>query len=126
MNVNAVLVDLAEARSAVQMAAKQVAELVRSPPDPRASVPGLDWTLICQTAAHMVAALRRTTRVATGQATPETTIDLREGNLERIRQVDSQDLTELADLLVGKPIATSNGRQIFPPTTVCPSLAESR
>ena len=101
MNVNVVLVDLAQARSAVQMAAKQVSELVRSLPDPQALVPGLDWT-VGQTAAHMVAAAVNYPRFATGQTTPETTIDLREGNLERIRLVGSQGLTELADLLVGE------------------------
>jgi uncharacterized protein (TIGR03083 family) len=97
--VNVVLVDLADARSAVQEAAKQVSELVRSLPDPQAFVPGLDWT-VGQTAAHLVAAAVNYPRFATGLATPEDTIDLREGNLERIRQVGRHDLTELADLLV--------------------------
>ena len=125
MNVNAVLVDLAEARSAVQMAAKQVAELVRSLPDPRASVPGLDWT-VGQTAAHMVAAAANYPRFATGQATPETTIDLREGNLERIRQVDSQDLTELADLLVGETDRYLERTSDLSADHRVPFLAESR
>ena len=101
MNVNAVLVDLTQARSAVQMAARQVSDLVRSLPDPRAPVPGLDWT-VGQVAAHMVAAAENYPRFATGQAAPEATIDLSEGNWERIRQVGSHGLTELADLLVGE------------------------
>jgi uncharacterized protein (TIGR03083 family) len=92
-------VDLAQARSAVRKAGLQVSELIRSLPDPQASVPGLDWT-VHQTAAHLVAAAVNYPRYATGQATPETTIDLHEGNLERIRQVGSHGLTELADLLV--------------------------
>lgn len=99
MNVNVVRVDLAQARSALPTAARQTSELVRSLPDPQASVPGLDWT-IGQTAAHMVAAAVNYPRYATGQATPETTIDLREANLDRIRLVGSQDLTELANRLV--------------------------
>jgi uncharacterized protein (TIGR03083 family) len=99
MAANDVFIDLAQARSAVQVAAKQVSELVRSLPDPHAPVPGLDWT-VGQTAAHLVAAAVNYPRFATGQATPEDTIDLREGNLERIHRVGSQDLTELADLLV--------------------------
>jgi hypothetical protein len=37
---------------------------------------------------------------ATEQAEPEATIDLQEGNLERIKRVGSVDLGELADLLV--------------------------
>lgn len=101
VDVNVALVDLAQARSAVQVAAKQVSDLVRSLPDPQALVPGLDWT-VGQTAAHMVAAAVNYPRFAIGQATPETTIDLREGNLERIRQVGSEDLSDLADRLVGE------------------------
>jgi uncharacterized protein (TIGR03083 family) len=97
--MNAVLVDLAEVRIALPMAAKQAAELVRSLADAGAPVPGLNWT-VGQTTAHMVAAAMNYSRYATGQGTPETTIDLREGNLERIEQVGSQDLTELAGLLV--------------------------
>lgn len=97
--MNAVLVDLAEARSALHTAARQASELVRSLPDPQASVPDLDWT-VGQTAAHMVAAPINYVRYATGQADPETTIDLRAGNLERIAQVGRHDLTELAELLI--------------------------
>jgi uncharacterized protein (TIGR03083 family) len=99
MAVNVVLVDLAQARSAVQVAAKQVSDLVRSLPDPEGVVPGLDWT-VGQTAAHLVAAAVNYPRYAAGQATPEDTIDLREGNLERIRQVGGLDLPELADRLL--------------------------
>lgn len=97
--MNALQVDLPKARSALQTVARQASELVRSLPDPQAPVPGLDWT-VGQTAAHMVAGPTNYLRYATGQAAPASTIDLRVGNLERIRQVGSQDLTELANLLV--------------------------
>jgi uncharacterized protein (TIGR03083 family) len=97
--MNALLVDLAQARNALRMAAGQASELVRSLPDPQAPVPGLDWT-VGQTAAHMVSAPMDFLRYATGQAVPEATIDLRTRNLERIRQVGRRDLAELAGLLV--------------------------
>jgi uncharacterized protein (TIGR03083 family) len=97
--MNTVLVDLAQARSALQVAAGHASELIRSLSDPRAPVPGLEWT-VGQTAAHMVAAPMNYLCYATGQAEPEDTIDLRAGNLERIERVGSEDLSELADLLV--------------------------
>jgi uncharacterized protein (TIGR03083 family) len=97
--MNTVAIDLAQARSALQVVVKQASELIRSLPDPQAPVAGLDWT-VGQTAAHMVAAATNYVRYATGQAAPETTIDLREGNLQRIAQVGSNDLPELADLLI--------------------------
>lgn len=97
--MNALLVDLAQARSALQAAARRASALVGSLPDPQAPVPDLDWT-VGQTAAHMVAAPRSFQLYNTGQASPEDTVDLSVGNLERIRQVGSQDLTELANLLV--------------------------
>lgn len=92
-------VDLAAARAAVDVTARQVADLMRSLPDPGAGVPGLAWT-VGQTAAHLVAAARSYPRYATGQAAPEATIDLADGNLERIAQVGERSLPELADLLV--------------------------
>jgi hypothetical protein len=97
--MGAVPVDLTAARAAVEVAASQVADLVRSLPDPSRRVPGLDWT-VGQTAAHLVAAARVYPRYATGQATPEVTIDLAEGNLDRIAQVGDHRLAELADQLV--------------------------
>jgi hypothetical protein len=100
--MGAVRVDLTAARAAVEVAASQAADLVRSLPDPSSRVPGLDWT-VGQTAAHLVAAARFYPRYATGQATPEATIDLAEGNLHRIAQVGDHGLVELADLLVAEP-----------------------
>jgi uncharacterized protein (TIGR03083 family) len=99
--MGAVPVDLAVARTAVQAAARQAAELVRSLPDPSARVPGMDWT-VGQTAAHLVAAARFYPRYATGQLTPEATIDLADGNLSRIAQVGEHGLAELADLLTAE------------------------
>jgi uncharacterized protein (TIGR03083 family) len=99
--MGAVRVDLAAARAAVEVAASQAADLVRSLPDPRRRVPGLDWT-VGQTAAHLVAAARFYPRYATGQVAPEATIDLAEGNLDRIAQVGDHGLAELADLLVAE------------------------
>jgi uncharacterized protein (TIGR03083 family) len=99
--MGAVPVDLTAARAAVKVAASQVADLVRSLPDPSSRVPGLDWT-VGQTAAHLVAAARVYPGYATGQATPEATIDLAEGNLQRIAQVGDHGLGELADLLVAE------------------------
>ena len=95
----AVLVDLAQVRRALAISATRASELVGSLPDPETSVPGLDWT-VRQTAAHMVAGAMNYLRYATGQAAPEATIDLREGNLERIERVGSHDLTELAHAIV--------------------------
>jgi hypothetical protein len=66
--MGAVRVDLTAARAAVEVAASQAADLVRSLPDPSSRVPGLDWT-VGQTAAHLVAAARFYPRYATGQAT---------------------------------------------------------
>jgi uncharacterized protein (TIGR03083 family) len=94
-------VDLTAARAAVEVAARQAADLVGSLPDPSRRVPGLDWT-VGQTAAHLVAAARLYPRLATGQFPPEATIDLAEGNLQRIAQVGNHALAELADLLVGE------------------------
>jgi uncharacterized protein (TIGR03083 family) len=99
--MGAVPVDLTAARVAVVVAARQAADLVGSLPDPSSRVPGLDWT-VGQTAAHLVAAARLYPRYATGQATPEATIDLAEGNLDRIAQVGDHGLAELADLLVAE------------------------
>jgi uncharacterized protein (TIGR03083 family) len=106
--MNGVLVDLAQARSALQVAAGRASELIRLLPDPLAPVPGLEWT-VGQTAAHMVAAPMNYLCYATGQAEPEVTIDLRAGNLERIERVGSQDLSELADLLVEQTDRYLNG-----------------
>jgi hypothetical protein len=106
--MNGVLVDLAQARSALQVAAGHAAELIRSLPDPLAPVPGLEWT-VGQTAAHMVAAPMNYLCYATGQAEPEATIDLRAGNLERIERVGREDLSELADLLVEETDRYLNG-----------------
>jgi len=94
-----VSVDLAAARAAVEVTAQRAADLMRSLPDPSIRVPGLDWT-VGQTAAHLVAAARVYPRYATGQLTPEATIDLAEGNLHRIAQVGDHGLAELADLLL--------------------------
>lgn len=99
--MGAVPVDLTAARAAVQVAASQAADLVRSLPDPSSRIPGLNWT-VGQTAAHLVAAAQFYPRYATGQATPEATIDLAEGNLHRIAQVGDHGLAELADLLVAE------------------------
>jgi len=99
--MGAVPVDLTAARAAVEVAARQAADLVRSLPNPSGRVPGLDWT-VGQTAAHLVAAARVYPRYATGQVTPEATIDLAEGNLNRIAQVSEHGLAELADLLVAE------------------------
>lgn len=99
--MGAVPVDLTAARAAVEVAASRVADLVRSLPDPSSRVSGLDWT-VGQTAAHLVAAVRVYPGYATGQATPEATIDLAEGNLQRIAQVGDHGLGELADLLVAE------------------------
>jgi uncharacterized protein (TIGR03083 family) len=107
-HMNGVLVDLAQARSALQVAAGHAAELIRSLPDPLAPVPGLEWT-VGQTAAHMVAAPMNYLCYATGQAEPEATIDLRAGNLERIERVGSKNLSELADLLVEQTDRYLNG-----------------
>jgi len=97
--MNGLLVDLAQARSALQVAAAGASELIRSLPDALAPVPGLEWT-VGQTAAHMVAAPMNYLLFSTGQAEPEPTIDLRAGNLKRIERVGSENLSELADLLV--------------------------
>jgi uncharacterized protein (TIGR03083 family) len=99
--MGAVPVDLTAARAAVEVAARQAADLVRSLPNPSVQVPGLDWT-VGQTAAHLVAAARVYPRYATGQLTPEATIDLAEGNLHRIAQVGDHGLGELGDLLVAE------------------------
>jgi uncharacterized protein (TIGR03083 family) len=99
--MGAVPVDLTAARAAVEVAARQAADLVRSLPDPSVQVPGLDWT-VGQTAAHLVAAARVYPLYATGQLIPEATIDLAEGNLDRIAQVGDHGLADLADLLVAE------------------------
>jgi uncharacterized protein (TIGR03083 family) len=99
--VGAVPVDLTAARAAIEVAARQAADVVRSLPDPGSRVPGLDWT-VGQTAAHLVAAARFYPRYATGQVTPGATIDVAEGNLDRIAQVGDHGLGELADLLVAE------------------------
>jgi uncharacterized protein (TIGR03083 family) len=99
--MGAVPVDLAAARAAVEVTAQRAADLVRSLPDPSVRVPGLDWT-VGQTAAHLVAAARYYPRYATGQAAPEATIDLADGNLERIAQVGERGLAELADQLIAE------------------------
>jgi uncharacterized protein (TIGR03083 family) len=97
--MGAVPVDPVAARAGVAAAAGQAADLVRSLPDPAAPVPGLDWT-VAQTAAHLVAAARAFLGYATGQANPDATIDLGEGNLDRIAKVGERELPILADLLV--------------------------
>jgi uncharacterized protein (TIGR03083 family) len=97
--MGAVPVDPVVARAGVAAAAGQAADLVRSLPDPAAPVPGLDWT-VAQTAAHLVAAARAFLGYATGQANPDATIDLGEGNLDRIAKVGERELPILADLLV--------------------------
>jgi hypothetical protein len=42
---NGMLADLAQARSALRVAAGHASELIRSLPDPREPVPGLEWTV---------------------------------------------------------------------------------
>src|SRR5829696_6692115 len=69
-HMNGMLIDLAQARSALRVAAGHASELIRSWPDPRAPVPGLEWT-VGQTAAHMVAVPMNYLCYATGQAEPE-------------------------------------------------------
>ena len=53
-------------------------------------------------------------RFATGQAEPEPTIDLRAGNLQRIERVRSENLSELANLLVEETDRYLNGTANLP------------
>ena len=118
--MNAVLVDLAQVRNALRTAARQAAELLRSLPEPQALVPGLDWT-VGQTAAHMVAAPVNYLPYATGQGFRRPSSTFARETWSGIRQVGSQDLTELLTCWSRRPIDTSRGQRTCRPTTECRS-----
>lgn len=95
--MSVVPVDWNVARTAVERAATDIADLVRAAPEPDAIVPGLTWS-VRELSSHIADEARRYAEFAQGitSSFPE---DMSAFNEKRIRDLETNDQTKLADII---------------------------
>lgn len=88
--------DWEDLREELTTSSSRVAELLRAAPDGEASVPGLGWS-VSELGAHLVSLPRRYQQMLSGDVPfPDSLSAL---NQTELQEIDSNDPTELADML---------------------------